>query len=74
MKLSRILTTTIAASILIGLSGCGTSKNHLLKIDESQIQLRSIQTRAFDTTEKNKMLRTVTNIEQVSKRFFRIKI
>ena len=57
MKLSRILTTTIV--ILIGVSGCGTSKNHLLKIDESQVQLRSIQTRAFDTTEKNQMLRTI---------------
>ncbi len=57
MKISR--TVTAAIVILIGLSGCGTSKNHLLKIDESQVQLRSIQTRAFDTTEKNKMLRTV---------------
>ena len=57
MKISRILTAAIA--ILIGLSGCGTSKNHLLKIDASQVQLRSMQTRAFDTTEKNKMLRTV---------------
>ena len=57
MKLSR--TVTAAIVILIGLSGCGTSKNHLLKIDESQVQLRSTQTRAFDTTEKNKMLRTV---------------
>ena len=62
MKLSRILTTTIV--ILIGLSGCGTSKNHLLKIDESQVQLRSIQTRAFDTTEKDKMLRTVISTLQ----------
>ena len=57
MKLSR--TVTAAIVILIGLSGCGTSKNHLLKIDETQVQLRSTQTRAFDTTEKNKMLRTV---------------
>ena len=28
-------------------------------MEESQLKLRSMQTRAFDTTEKNKMLRTV---------------
>jgi hypothetical protein len=40
--------------------GCGTtSKQQLLAASESQVQLRSIQTRAFDTTDKQKMLRTI---------------
>ena len=30
-----------------------------MKADQSQVQTRSIQTRAFDTTDKNKTLRTV---------------
>ncbi len=59
MKISRILNAAIAASALIALSGCGSSKKHLLKMGDSQVKLRSMQTRAFDTTEKNKMLRTV---------------
>ncbi len=50
---------------VIGLSltvmvGCQTtSKDQLLKTDSSQVQLRSIQTRSFDTTDKNTTLRTV---------------
>ena len=57
MKLTGILVAAIATSIAF--YGCTSSKEQLLKMDESQVQLRSIQTRAFDTTEKNKMLRTV---------------
>ena len=60
MKLSEIL--TIAA--LIAFSGCTSSKEQLLKMDESQVKLRSIQTRAFDSTEKDKMLRTVISTLQ----------
>lgn len=39
--------------------GCGTSKQQLLAASESQVKLRSIQTRAFDTADKEKTLRTV---------------
>ena len=62
MKPSGILTAAIAA--LIAFSGCTSSKEQLLKMDESQIKLRSMQTRAFDTTEKDKMLRTVISTLQ----------
>ena len=64
MKLSGILMAAIAT--LIALSGCisTSSKEQLLKMDESQIKLRSLQTRAFDTTDKNKMLRTVISTLQ----------
>ena len=57
MKISKLLKPAIVA--LIAFSGCTSSKEQLLKTDESQVRLRSMQTRAFDTTEKNKMLRTV---------------
>ena len=62
MKLTGILVAAIATSIAF--SGCTSSKEQLLKMDESQVQLRSMQTRAFDTKEKDKMLRTVISTLQ----------
>ena len=60
MKLYSQFAAVVAASMLITLSGCQTtSSSQLLKADQSQVQMRSIQTRAFDTTDKNKTLRTV---------------
>jgi len=40
-------------------AGCGTSRGQLLAADASQVKLRSIQTRAFDSTDKKSMLRAV---------------
>ncbi len=62
MKLSGILVAAIATSIAF--FGCTSSKEQLLKMDESQVKLRSMQTRAFDTAEKDKMLRTVISTLQ----------
>jgi hypothetical protein len=39
--------------------GCATTQQRLLDSDESQLQLRSMQSRVFDTTDKEKTLRTV---------------
>jgi hypothetical protein len=39
--------------------GCATTQQRLLDSDASQLQLRSMQSRAFDTTDKEKTLRTV---------------
>ncbi len=52
--------------ILIGLVlvGCANTQNKLLSAEESQVKLRSIQTRAFDTSDKEKMLRTVISTLQ----------
>ena len=50
--------TTIAASILIGLSG-GVSFSQKIELHESQLEIRSMQTRAFDTTDENKTLRAI---------------
>jgi hypothetical protein len=44
--------------------GCQTTQQRLLDSDESQVQLRSIQTRVFDTTDKEKTLRTIISTLQ----------
>jgi len=57
----------LSVFVLIGISssGCGTaSRMQLLEAGESQVKLRSIQTRAFDTSDKKKMLRTVISTLQ----------
>jgi len=45
-------------------TGCATTQQRLLDSEFSQVQLRSIQTRAFDTTDKEKTLRTVMSTLQ----------
>lgn len=44
--------------------GCQSTQQRLLDSDESQVQLRSIQTRVFDTTDKEKTLRTIISTLQ----------
>ncbi|MFG0252081.1 MAG: hypothetical protein ACF8NJ_04320 [Phycisphaerales bacterium JB038] len=58
MKLSHILALLCVLTTLPASIGCGTSKKQLLAASESQVELRSIQTRAFDTTDRTKTLRT----------------
>ncbi len=43
---------------------CATTHDRLLGTDSSQVQLRSIQTRVFDTTDKDKTLRSVISTLQ----------
>lgn len=51
---------TYMAFACILLAGCQTtSMNQVMETSESQVQLRQVQTRAFDTTNKTKTLRTV---------------
>lgn len=65
MKFHRLIVIALSGVSLIGLSGCQTtSSSQLLKADQSQVQTRNIQTRAFDTTDKNKTLRTVISTLQ----------
>jgi len=59
---SAALKVILACSVMTFalLAGCVTdSKKHILSTSESQVQLRSIQTRAFDTSDRNTTLRTV---------------
>jgi len=56
----RLFIVTLSTAAMLVIAGCQTSSSsQLLKTNESQVKLRSIQTRAFDTTDKNKTLRTV---------------
>lgn len=61
MKPLAYRTFILSIVVLVGItfSGCASSKQQLLATSESQVKLRSIQTRAFDITDKQKMLRTI---------------
>ena len=52
----------IAVALLF--SSCQSSRNRLLESEQSQVKLRQIQTRAFDTTDKPKMLRAILSTLQ----------
>lgn len=54
----------IISLLSVTLYGCATPAARALQSDESQVQLRSIQTRAFDTTDKKKMLQNVMSTMQ----------
>lgn len=53
------LSVAVGVASLAAFSGCASSKSQILASEESQVKLRSIQTRAFETTDRTKMLRTV---------------
>ena len=61
MKVTKkIPLALIVVSAVLMLAGCQTdSKQQVLAVTKSQVELRSFQTRAFDTTDKEKTLRTV---------------
>ncbi len=61
MKNKFALILTVCSFIVVG---CATTQQSLLDSESSQVQLRSIQTRAFDTTDKEKTLRTVMSTLQ----------
>jgi hypothetical protein len=48
-------------SFLIFISGCVTTPpvEHILDLSANQLKLRNIQTRSFDTSDKEKMLRSI---------------
>lgn len=56
--------TLIAIASVFLFTGCASTQQRLLDSESSQVQLRSIQTRAFDTTDKEKTLRTVMSTLQ----------
>lgn len=61
MKIKSVLFLIVLSWLVVG---CATTQQRLLDSDSSQVQLRSIQTRAFDTTDKEKTLRTVISTLQ----------
>ena len=44
--------------------GCASTQTRALEVTESQVQIRSIQTRAFDSTDKKLMMQTVISTMQ----------
>ncbi len=49
----------VLSILVIGVPACRSSRAQLLAADQSQVRLRSIQTRVFDTTDKRTTLRTI---------------
>lgn len=45
--------------LMLLLAGCVTTQERLLDMGTSQVQLRSIQSRIFDTTDKEKTMRAI---------------
>ena len=49
----------VSSALILMLQACASTQERLLDSDASQLQLRSMQTRAFDTADKDRTLRTV---------------
>ena len=58
MKRKQLLLLGMSITLIM-LASCAPSTKQVLATKESQVKLRAIQSRAFDTTDKEKMLRTV---------------
>lgn len=50
--------------LLLLVNGCASTTQQVFTSEESQAKLRSVQTRAFDTNDKNKMMRNVISTLQ----------
>ncbi len=60
MRTTTTLAFLLMAFVLLGAQTCQTdSRQQALAVSKSQVELRSFQTRAFETTDKEKSLRTV---------------
>jgi hypothetical protein len=56
---TKFLAAFILFSAFISVLSCAPSTKQVLATKESQVKLRAIQSRAFDTTDEEMMLRTV---------------
>lgn len=57
LGMAALLALVVGAAAI--LTGCVSTEDRLLDADTSQVQLRSMQVRAFDTVDRERMLRTV---------------
>lgn len=64
--MKKVLLSCMVCMSLVTLTACNTtgSAKEALTTDMSQVQLRQIQSRAFDTTNRTKMLRTIISTLQ----------
>lgn len=54
----------VVPALLLLVNGCASTTQQVFTTEESQAKLRSVQTRAFDTNDKNKMMRNVISTLQ----------
>jgi hypothetical protein len=59
--LRHIFTTTLSLTLALTLFACAGKQKNILETRESQVKLRSIQSRVYDTADRNRLLRTVKN-------------
>ncbi|MBI4982324.1 MAG: hypothetical protein HZC15_04195 [Candidatus Omnitrophica bacterium] len=64
IKLKKYSFVFFVFLIVSVLSGCASTAIKAFETDESQVKLRSMQTRAFDTADKKKMMQTVISSMQ----------
>jgi len=64
MKVRTVKKCVFLIFVSLLLVGCATTHERLLDSDSSQLRLRSIQTRAFETTDREKTLRAVISTLQ----------
>ena len=50
---------TYCIIVLLTCCACATPQKHILETEESQVKLRSMQSRVFDITDRNRLLRTI---------------
>ena len=55
----RIRNLLLLLPLFLLVTACATTQDHLLDMNTSQVQLRNIQSRAFDTTDKEKTMRAI---------------
>ena len=63
-KLKRYCGIFIVLVVCFAISGCATTASKAFESDQSSVKLRSMQTRAFDTIDKKKMMQTVISTMQ----------
>ena len=56
MRIRKLFLVMLGAALLLG---CASSIDQVMKTDQSAVQLRSYQERAFDTADKEQTLRSV---------------
>ena len=55
----HIFTITLGLILALTLFACAGKQKNILETRESQVKLRSIQSRVYDTADRNRMLRTI---------------
>lgn len=57
--MKKSIKTVIIPLVILILCACAARQKNILEADDSQVKLRSIQSRIYDYTDRNRMLRTI---------------